>query len=233
MDYEQRIARLEERLANAEKEYEDTLYAISHDLKAPLRSIMSASMIVIEDYGDQIGEEGKRELKRGYANARKIEGLMNEILKISRLNRSPINADTVDVSAIAEQVATTLAATVDPRPNVEIQPGLTAHADPGHVRIILEALIDNAIKFSPKDRVAHVQVGEQEGVFFVRDTGIGFLPDQAERIFRPFERLNGDEHSGPGMGLPTARMLAHRYGGKVWGEGKEGEGATFWVKLGE
>lgn len=218
-----RIGRLEEQLAYSNKQLEDFLYAISHDLKGPLRAIMSSSMIVIEDYGDRLGPGGRAELERGSTAARKIAALIEEVLKLSRLSREAMNQQPVDLSEAANEVAERYSG----QGSVDVQSEMSCFADPRNVRMILSLLVDNAVKFSPKDRPTKVEIGEEDGVFFVRDDGIGFEQEQEARIFRPFEKINGDDYPGHGMGLTTARLLVQRNGGRLWGEGRLSEGATF------
>lgn len=118
-------------------------------------------------------------------------------------------------------------------PTFDIQPGMSAEGDPKLIRILFTALIDNAIKFGPKDRPAEIKISESEGQFVVSDNGIGFEADQSERVFRPLERLLGDEYPGVGMGLATARVAVHKHGGHISAAGVPGEGATFRFTLGD
>jgi len=237
MDREQellrKVDRLERRLSQTEKELEDILYAVSHDLKGPLRTILSTAMIVVEDFGDRIGSEGKSELDRGSRAAKRIADIVEEILKLSRLNRESLSLEPLDVTSIATEVAQRAAGKAALEPTFEIQPGMTAEGDKKLVALILTSLIDNAIKFSPSGEAAHIAIGQSGEEFFVSDKGIGFQTDQAERIFRPLEKLLGDEKPGAGMGLATARVAVHKHGGHISAEGAPGEGATFRFVLSE
>lgn len=226
MDAEQelirKVDRLERRLAQTEKELEDFLYAISHDLKGPLRTILSTSMIVVEDFGDKIGAEGKSELDRGSRAARKIADIVEEVLKVSRMGREANNPTPLDVTAIVTEIASQKSGCA-----FDIQPGMAAVGDEKLVRTIFSSLIDNAIKFSHNGIEPKIDIQEDGGVFSVADNGIGFEADQAERVFRPFEKLLGDERPGAGMGLAITRMAVHKHGGRIWAEAVPGEGATF------
>lgn len=235
MDGEQellnRIARLEGQLADARQELEDVLYAVSHDIRGPLRSIMSSSMIVLEDHGESIGREGRQEIERGTRAARKIVDIMENLLKLSRLGREPMSPELLDVSAVAQEVGASVAGSRDVPPNIEIQPDMTAIADPRHLRMLLRTLIENGLKFVSAGEVPRIQIGQRDGIFYVRDYGIGLDPEQATRIFRPFERIHGETYEGAGIGLTTARLIVHRHGGKIWAEGELGSGTTIWFTL--
>lgn len=229
-ELQRRVETLEERLRQSEKELENFLYTISHDLRGPLRAILSSSMIVIEDFGDQIGPDGRRELERGSRAARKLNGLVEDVLKISRFGRQAMEPVPLDLTAVVREVAASAA----PAAEVTVEEGLTATADPQLVRTLLKSLFENCVKFAQPGEKLQIEVGRQGDAFFVRDNGIGFEPEAAERIFKPFERLHPeDEYPGSGMGLSYVNSAARRHGGKTWAEGWPKQGATFYFTLAE
>jgi light-regulated signal transduction histidine kinase (bacteriophytochrome) len=225
-ELQRRIDRLEERLANTERDLEQFLYAISHDLRGPLRAIMSSAMILIEDYGDKLDAEGQNELQRQSRAAKKLSDIIEEILKVSRLGRQEMSPAEIDLSALAADVANRAGA------EATVQPGMKVQADEKLIRTLMTGLVSNAVKFARPGEPARIEVGQLDGAYFVRDEGIGFPPEKAEDIFKPFEKLHPDnEYPGWGMGLSTVRLVAQRHGGKAWAEGRPSEGATFYFTL--
>lgn len=222
---------LKQKLADRTKDLENFTYIVSHDFRGPLRAIMSASMILIEDYGDRLDDEGRSELRRQSNAAKKLASLLEDILKISRLGRQEVSLESVDVSRLATEVAQEVSQKAG-REDVEvsIQEGLTASADPKLVRQLLQALIENSVKFGPPaaSRCVRIEVGRDERSFFVKDNGIGFDHEHAERIFLPFERLHREgEYPGTGIGLTNAKQIVDKHDGKIEAEARPGEGATF------
>jgi len=228
-----KVQELEERLAHTQKEFEEILYAISHDLKGPLRAILSSSMILIEDFGERLGEDGCEELNRQSRAARRLGGIVDDVLRMSRLGRQAMTVDTLDLSQLAEEVAARHSIGVEAKPEIIVANGLTAKADAKLMAMLLDELIGNAIKFGPKGRAATITIGMDDGAYFVQDDGIGFEPGNAGRIFKPFERLNGEtEYPGTGIGLTLARLIVHRHNGKIWADAKPGEGTKVSFVLG-
>lgn len=225
---------MERRVEERTRELEGFLYTVSHDFRAPLRAIMSASMILIEDYGDKIDKEGRFELTRQSAAAKKLGVLMDDLLRLSRLSRQEIRLETIDLSALAREVAAEVSSrATEPKPEIVVADGLSAKADPALLRLLFQNLLENATKFAKKGAPAQIEVGQANGAIFVRDEGIGFPPEKAERIFGPFERLHPEtDYPGSGIGLANVKRIVERHGGRVWAEGQTGEGATFWLRLG-
>jgi len=141
-------------------------------------------------------------------------------------------AESIDVSALAAEVADELRAGAGATPAIKIQPGMFVRGETGLFRLVLQHLIDNAIKFVPPGETARVEIGQSDGVLFVRDSGIGFEPAQSARIFHPFERLpEAQAYPGAGIGLASVKRIVERLGGMVWAISKPGRGATFFVRL--
>jgi len=230
---ERRVEARTEALQAANKELESFLYTVSHDFRGPLRAIMSSAMILIEDYGDKIDAEGQAELKRQSNAAKKLSNLMEELLRLSRLGRQEMNLQDLDLTVVSEEVGREVNARHGGNAVIEVEPGLRAKADERLARLLLQNLLDNSVKFAKVGEAARIQIGRTDrGAFFVRDRGIGFEPEQAERIFLPFERLHReDEYPGTGVGLTNVNRIAQKHGGKAWAEGRKEEGATFFFTL--
>lgn len=223
---------LERRVQERTRELEGFLYTVSHDFRAPLRAIMSASMILLEDYGDKIDREGQTELKRQSAAAKKLGTLMDDLLRLSRLSRQEMRTAELDLTALAREIAAEVSHRTTPAAEIDVHEGLKVSADASLMRLLLQNLLENAAKFRRSDGPARVEVGTAEGAIYVRDEGIGFPPEKAEKIFGPFERLHSEaEYPGTGVGLANVKRIVDRHGGRVWAEGRPGEGATFWFKL--
>lgn len=223
---------LERRVQERTRELEGFLYTVSHDFRAPLRAIMSASMILIEDYGAQIDQEGQTELKRQSAAAKKLGILMDDLLRLSRLGRQELKPETVDFTALAKEVAGEVSTRASVTPAISVAEGLSVTGDATLVRLLLQNLLENAVKFAKKDGPAQIEIGSDGEAFYVKDHGIGFAPDKAERIFGPFERLHTEqEYPGNGVGLANVKRIVDRHEGRIWAVGDPGEGATFWFTL--
>ena len=236
-ELERRVAARTAALEQVNKELETFAYSVSHDLRAPLRAMDGFSRALLEDYADDLGDEGRHYLERIRAGAVRMGNLIDEILGLSRLSRRPFERVLVDVSALVREVASELEqADPDRRVEVEVQHGLTATADAGLVRIVLRNLLGNAFKFTANTRRPVVRFGadEQDGVtvFCVADNGAGFEMAHARGLFRPFHRLHRDsEFPGDGIGLATVLRAVHRHGGAIWASGAVNGGATFHFSL--
>ncbi|CAA9450743.1 MAG: Phytochrome, two-component sensor histidine kinase [uncultured Rubrobacteraceae bacterium] len=223
------------------RELEAFSYSVSHDLRAPLRSIDGFSQILVEDYADEIDEEGRDYLGRVRSASQRMGMLIDDILGLSRVTRGSMERKRLDLGALAEQVAEELRET-GPERKVEFsaQKGLEVWGDPTLLRVALVNLIGNAWKFTAKNPEARVEFGLSEGlshrgrvpVYYVRDNGAGFDQAYAGKLFGAFQRLHGaDEFEGTGIGLATVQRVVHRHGGRIWAEGEVGRGATFYFTL--
>jgi light-regulated signal transduction histidine kinase (bacteriophytochrome) len=226
-------------LETANRELESFSYSVSHDLRAPLRSIDGFSQALLEDYGEKLDEEGKDNLQRVRGATQRMGELIDDMLNLSRVSRTEIRLETVDLSAMARTIAAELRRS-QPERQVEfvIAEGMVADGDGGLLKAALENLIGNAWKFSGKRTAAKIEFGitEHEGnsAYFVRDNGAGFNTAYADKLFGAFQRLHGqNEFSGTGIGLATVQRVVHRHGGQVWAEGEVGKGATFYFTLNE
>lgn len=219
-----------EEIVKANKELEGFTYSVSHDLRGPLRAIVSSCMILREDFGESLPPEAQAELDRQAAAAKKMADLIDDLLKLSRLGRQELQKKQLDISSIAADVSTELGNGCGDV-KFEIEPGLAAFGDAPTIRLALSNLLDNACKFS--NGKGTVWVGGKDGAIFVKDQGIGFNQDYEEKLFMPFERLVLDrEYPGTGIGLANVKRIIDRHGGKVWAESKgAGQGSTFYFCL--
>jgi PAS domain S-box-containing protein len=228
---EQRTRQLED----ANRELEAFSYSVAHDLRAPLRAMSGFSQILLEDHGARLESEAVTYLQRIQTNVRRMGALIDALLGLSRLSRSELELQPVDLTALAHAVVAQLAA-ADPQRVVEmtIEDGLRATADPRLARTMFENLIGNAWKFTGKAPAAQIAIGSTDGrSFFVRDNGAGFDLAQAGKLFSPFERMHtADDFPGTGVGLATVQRIVHRHGGRIWVNAKFNAGATFWFTLG-
>jgi light-regulated signal transduction histidine kinase (bacteriophytochrome) len=236
-ELERRVAARTAELERVNKELETFAYSVSHDLRAPLRAVDGFSKALLDDYGEELDDEGRHYLERLRAGALRMGNLIDEILQLSRLSRHPFARAPVDLSALAGEVVAELnTAEPDRRVQVEIQDGLLAEADPGLAQGVLQNLLANAYKFTSKTESPRIRFGavEQDGVpvYFVADNGAGFDMAHADRLFRPFHRLHREsEFPGDGIGLATVLRAVHRHGGVIWAQGAVNEGATFHFSL--
>jgi PAS domain S-box-containing protein len=233
---EQRVKERTADLESAIKEQESFSYSVSHDLRGPLRHINSSSSIVLEDFGAGLPAEARVYLERIVASTRKMATMIDQLLELSRLNRTGIALDTVDLSALAEEIARMLQET-EPRRRVEfhLQEGLVALGDTALFRQLLENLFSNAWKYSSGRALTRIAFGRTlaagEEALFIRDNGVGFDMAHSGKLFDIFERLHGAEFEGTGIGLAIAQRVVKRHGGRIWADAMVDDGATFYFTL--
>ncbi|HEX9023416.1 MAG TPA: DUF3365 domain-containing protein [Geobacteraceae bacterium] len=236
---EQRVLERTAQLEAANSELETFAYSVSHDLRAPLRAIDGFSQLLLDDSWDRLEEQGKEDLQRVRRASQRMDRLINDILEMSRVTRSEMVYLPVSLSGLARSVADDLQRG-EPQREVKfvIEEGIEGRGDPQLLRGVLQNLLGNAWKFTGRRPDARIEFGvtvAQGGpAYFVRDNGAGFDMAYAGKLFGPFQRLHGaDEFSGTGIGLSIVQRIIRRHGGRVWGEGAVGEGATFFFTLGE
>jgi len=232
-ELEQRVRERTREVESANRDLEAFSYSISHDLRAPLRAIDGFSLALLEDYGERLDAPGQHYLNRVRTGVQRMAQLIDAILHLSRLARSELRSQTVDLSSLARTIGDELSSR-EPQRDVQlvIQEGLTAQGDAGLLMVALQNLLDNAWKFTSTRPTANIELGaaEQHGqtVYFVRDNGVGFVSECAERLFFPFQRLHRDEEfKGLGIGLATVQRVIRRHGGRIWAEAQPERGATF------
>ena len=232
-ELKQRAAELE--VTN--KELEAFSYSVSHDLRAPLRATDGFSLALLEDYADKLDSQGKDYLNRVRESSQHMAQLIDDMLNLSRVTRSEMRLETVNLSSLAQTIAVKLKQS-EPQRQVEfaIAEGLFAKGDEPLLRVALENLLGNAWKFTGKHPGARIEFGTEQmdgrQVYYVRDDGVGFDMAYADKLFGAFQRLHGrTEFPGTGIGLATVQRIIHRHGGRVWAKGRKGQGATFYFTI--
>jgi two-component system, sensor histidine kinase and response regulator len=231
-ELERRVHERTAELLEANAEMEAFCYSVSHDLRTPLRAISSTSRILLEDVGERLTEEEVAHLRRQAAAASRLGSLIDDLLELSRVGRSPVQRNTIDVSKLVRSIIVERAWPDNVK--VEIQPKLRAAGDAGLIRVVFDNLLDNAAKYSPKGGTVQIGACHKEGhvIFFVRDQGIGFDMAYVDKIFKPFERLTADDvYEGTGIGLAIVHRIVSRHSGRVWAESTLGEGSCFYFTL--
>jgi len=227
---------LEKLVAERTEALESFSYSVSHDLRSPLRSINGFSQLLLEEQNECLNEEGRGYLQRIMAATRRMARLIDDLLQLSRLSRHDIKLEAVDLSEVAMKVIEelkqqSLERTVD----VVIKPAVWVTGDSGLLRIAMENLLGNAWKYSGQTEQAHIEFGsttiDGQVCYYVRDNGVGFDMQYVDKLFGAFQRLHGEEFEGTGIGLVTVERVIRRHGGRIWAEGRRGEGATFYFTL--
>lgn len=237
-ELERRVVERTAQLEAVNRELEAFSYSVSHDLRAPLRSIDGFSQALLEDYADRpLDEAGRGYLARIRRATQQMGFLIDDMLKLSRVTRAAIRREHVDMSNIATKILDNFRQGSPGRQvELSVEPGVTAEGDPYLLEIALLNLLDNAWKFTGKTTAARVEFGfdvkDGEKIYFVRDNGAGFDMAYADKLFGAFQRLHTkEEFPGTGIGLATVRRIVNRHGGHIWAEGQVGKGATFYFTL--
>jgi PAS domain S-box-containing protein len=238
-DLERRVRERTSQLEAANRELEAFSYSVSHDLRAPLRVIDGFSHALIDEHSKDLSENGVRYLRRVRESAQRMGQLIDDLLKLSLVTRSGMQWKRLDLSAIARGViAQCRTSQPDRTVEVEVQDGLVTEGDDHLLQVVMENLIGNAWKYTGKTKDARIivgasQAGDGEKVFFVRDNGVGFAMQYADKLFGPFQRLHAAaEFPGTGIGLASVQRIILRHGGRIWAEAEEGKGATFSFTIG-
>ena len=236
MDLELQVELRTSELRAANRELEAFSYSVSHDLRAPLRAIAGFVQILEEDHAAKFDAEARHHLDRVKANARRMGELIDDLLTFSRIGRTTMVRQPVDLTAIATSAAHDLIAASGRGIELQISPLQPCYGEAALINQVFVNLISNAIKFTSKAPLPSIAIGSEtiDGAtaFFVRDNGVGFDHRYAEKLFGVFQRLHGrDEFEGTGVGLAIVHRIIARHGGRVWAEGKPNEGATFYFTL--
>jgi PAS domain S-box-containing protein len=222
-------------LEAANKELEHFAYAVSHDLRAPLRGISGFSQIMEEDYGQQLNEEGRGFLQRIKAGCLRMDDLIGALLELSRQTRGKLAPVTTDISQLAHEIIAQLREQDAERQiTVHIEPEMHAHCDPRLMRAALTNLLENAWKYTAQNDAAeiHFRRPQDRPGFEITDNGVGFNRQYADKLFGAFQRLHpASDFDGTGIGLATVARIIKRHGGDVWADGEVGKGATFGFSL--
>jgi PAS domain S-box-containing protein len=226
-------------LSAANKELQEYSYTISHDLRAPLRSIDGFSLALLEDYEAQLPDQAKGYLTRIRFAAQRMGTLIDEVLELARVNRCELNKDRVNLGKLSRDIIADLRLN-DPLRNIKIKVAedMYANADENLLRVVLENLLGNAWKFTSRQQVAKITLDKvfigEETIFYIKDNGVGLNMKYANKLFGPFQRLHSyEEFPGTGVGLATVQRIIQRHGGRIWVESEPEKGATFYFTLGE
>lgn len=224
-------------LATANKDLESFSYSVSHDLQAPLRHINGFLEIFLASHGAAIDEKGRKVLDHVVESAARMGQLIDDLLRLSRFSRQPLEMSTVAVADIvARLISDNRALEPDREIDVQFDSLPDCKGDPSLMEQVFANLVSNAFKFTRKRHPAQVTIGcdenARERVYFVRDNGAGFDPGYAHKLFGVFQRLHSTkDFDGTGIGLSIVHRIVQRHGGRVWAEGEVGKGATFFVSV--
>ncbi len=234
---EQALVQRTTELEIANRELESFSYSVAHDLRAPLRHIDGFSRVLLEDFSDGLDEQGRYYLHVVCEGSQRMALLIDDLLKLSRLTRTEMSIDKVDLSEIAESIGAVLKREQPERQvDLSVSPGMVAQGDARLLRIAVENLLANAWKFTSRRERAQIEFGIMESsdhpAYYVRDNGAGFDGAYGDRLFVPFQRLHNEaDFPGTGVGLATVQRIIQRHGGRVWAEGEVDKGATFFFTL--
>ena len=234
---EELVASRTAQLKISNKELEAFSYTVSHDLRAPLRSVSGFCHALMEEYTDSLDAQARNYLERIRDSVHRMDRLIDDLLNLSRVSSIEFKQETVNLSAIAREVVEHLQHGYSAREvECQIEDNLVVTGDAGLLRVVLENLLDNAWKFTAQTAIAKIEVGSlSEGgklVYYVRDNGAGFSMDYKNNLFGAFQRLHeAAEFPGTGIGLASVQRIIQRHGGEVWAEGEVDKGATFYFTI--
>ena len=234
---EESLTRSNTELRAVNEELESFSYSVSHDLRTPLRAIDGFSRMLLEDYTDNLGKEGRRILNVVRDNTVRMGVLIDDLLTFSRLGRKEMEKKDINMGKFAEDVFEQLkSATPQRELKMKINALLPARGDESLIREVFQNLLSNAIKFSKNEKSPVIEIGgkveDKENIYYVKDNGVGFDMKYSDKLFGVFQRLHSQEDfKGTGVGLAIVQRIVHRHGGRVWAEGKVGKGATFYFTL--
>lgn len=236
-ELERRVQERTAKLAAVNKELESFSYSVSHDLRSPLRSIDGFSQAILEDYANVLDDVGKDYLRRVRSGVQRMGELISDILKLSRLTRAKINLSLVNLSEVVTNKISDLQNSTPSREiEFTIQPNIHTKCDLQLMEVVIQNLLENAVKFTSKIPHPKISFGQRvengKEVYFVQDNGAGFDMRYYEKLFGPFQRLHSSqEFEGTGIGLATVQRIIQKHGGNTWARGKVGEGAIFYFTL--
>jgi PAS domain S-box-containing protein len=235
-ELEQRVQQRTAQLEATTKEMESFSYSVSHDLRAPLRALRGFTEVLLEVHASQLDSRGQDFLRRACAASFQMERLIEDLLKLAQVSRADLQAEEVNLSSLASDIASELASSDSSRSaQFVIASECAACGDPRLIRLALDNLLRNSWKFSSRRTDARIEFGKIDGkepAFFVRDNGAGFDMAYSKRLFGVFQRLHASsEFPGTGVGLATVQRIVNRHGGRAWAVGSVNQGATFYFTL--
>ena len=234
---EETLSRLNEELEESNKQLESFSYSVSHDLREPLRAISGFTGILNEDYRSKLDIEGKKIIDTILSGTERMGRLINDLLAFSRAGRQAIAGTDIDMYKLTEKIVEELKSETNGRSlDINIRPMASAYGDPNLIRQVMTNLIANAIKFTRTRDKAILEIGggenERENIYFIKDNGVGFNPEFADKLFGVFQRLHTKEQfEGTGVGLAIVHRIVLRHGGRVWAESEPDKGAIFYFSL--
>lgn len=238
-ELEGRVAQRTDEIDAANRELAAFTYSVSHDLRAPLRTIDGFSRILLNSYADRFDEQGRHFIDRIRAGTQTMSRLIDDLLRLSRATQGDLHPETLNLSDIVRSVAEEfMEQDPDRKVELKITENIFAQGDGRYLRLAIENLMSNAFKYTAGKETAEIEFGcfEQEGepVYLIRDNGAGFDMSYADKLFRPFQRLhNVTEFEGSGIGLATVYNIVRRHRGRMWADGAVGRGASFYFTLGD
>lgn len=235
-ELDRRVTERTEQLERAIREQESFSYSVSHDLRTPLRHINSYTTILREESGAKLDPEGERCLEQICKASRHMGKLIDDLLELSRVSRSKLAVETVNLTSLALLSSLMLRQSDNKRrAEFDIAPDITALGDKTLLTLVIENLFGNAWKYTSRREKARISFGRErvngQEVFFVRDNGAGFDMAYKDKLFGAFERLHGVEYEGTGIGLATVKRIIERHRGSIWAEAKPDHGACFFFTL--
>ncbi|MDM8541180.1 ATP-binding protein [Desulfococcaceae bacterium HSG9] len=230
---------LSKKLKETNAELEAFTYSVSHDLRAPLRAMIGFSRILMEKFADDLPDKARLYLKTIKDSSLELGNLIDDLLRLSRINRADIQRETINIKQLVEDVFEKIAYKYKDR-DIELNIGdlPECHSDPILLKQVVTNLLSNAIKYTRCREIARIEIGsepsDKEPIYYVKDNGVGFDMRYADELFDVFQRLHqSEEYEGTGVGLAIVKRIVNRHGGNVWAQGKIDEGATFYFTLGE
>ena len=225
-----------EELLTAYADLESFSYSVSHDLRAPLRSISGYSKMLEEDYADRLDDDGKELLRTIQRNTERMNMLINDLLSLAKLDTAKLNRSTIDMGFFVSEVILDLNKNVKHKAHIKMNDMLAANGDQGLLNQVWVNLLSNAIKYSSKKENPLIEIGSQKSngeiIYYVRDNGTGFNMEYVDKLFGVFQRLHkSSDFDGTGIGLALVKRIVTKHGGRVWADGEENHGATFYFSL--
>ena len=231
------VAERTKKLESLNKELEAFSYSVSHDLRSPLRAIDGFGQVLMEECSDKLDDDGQHYIERMRAAAVKMGNLIDDMLKLSRIARTELKKEDVNISQIIEEI---IADFEESNPNRKvkfiIKKGVIVKGDSALLKLMIENLLSNAWKFTSKKDEAVIEFGvtteKDICIYFIKDNGAGFDMEYTEKLFTPFHRLHSEsEFPGTGIGLANVKRIVTMHGGEIWAEAKVGQGAAFYFTI--